>query len=250
MIGIFIIARLGSTRLSQKHLIKVNNKTLIEWLVERYSVYFENEIIENKIKIFIVTSTNPENKIFENVFSKNQNVKIFYGSDENIPLRLFQCAEANDISKIISVDGDDIFCSTSASAEIICQLNKGKDIVKTIGLPLGMNVVGFQKNYLSFCLRNKSKKKLETGWGKIFNESDIDLIEADFNHNNINIRATLDYKEDGIFFETIIEHLQEQIFKIEDKKLIEIICENKWFEINNFLNDEYWNNFYQQKKTE
>lgn len=250
MVGIFIIARLESTRLRQKHLIKVNDKTLIEWLVERYSDFFEKEINDKLIKIFIVTSSTFENKKFENLFSKNLNVNIFFGSDENIPLRLYQCAEANNISKIISVDGDDIFCSTSASAMVIDQLNKGENIVKTYGLPLGMNVIGFKKNYLHLCLKNLSSAKLETGWGKIFKDSDIKTIKLDSANDNLKIRATLDYKEDALFFKTIIDFFQEKILKLEDEKLIEMILKKKWFEINNSLNEEYWRNFYEQKKSE
>lgn len=250
MVGIFIIARLESTRLKQKHLIKVNDKTLIEWLVERYYNYFEKEINDKLIKIFIVTSNTSENKKFEQLFSKNKQVKVFFGSDVNIPLRLYQCAEANNISDIISVDGDDILCSTSASALVIDQLKKGENIIKTHGLPLGMNVIGFKKTYLNLCLKNLSSAKLETGWGKIFKDSDINSIKVESTNDNLQIRATLDYKEDGLFFKTIIEYFQEKILKLDDKNLIQMILKKKWYEINNSLNEEYWRNFYKQKKSE
>ena len=38
--------------------------------------------------------------------TKKNYVKIFYGSDDNIPLRLYQCAISSNIDNIVSVDGD------------------------------------------------------------------------------------------------------------------------------------------------
>ena len=55
MIGVFITARLGSTRLSEKHLIEVNEKPFIKWLVERFSTAFKENIEKNELKIFITT---------------------------------------------------------------------------------------------------------------------------------------------------------------------------------------------------
>jgi CMP-2-keto-3-deoxyoctulosonic acid synthetase len=48
MIGIFITARLGSKRLYQKHLVEIEGKPMIKWLVDRYSIGFRNEIKEKK----------------------------------------------------------------------------------------------------------------------------------------------------------------------------------------------------------
>ena len=53
MIGIFITARLGSTRLYQKHLIESEGKPMIKWLVDRYSIGFQNEIQDQKIKYLL-----------------------------------------------------------------------------------------------------------------------------------------------------------------------------------------------------
>ena len=50
---------------------------------------------------------------------------MFFGSDENIPLRHLECAVENNIDHIISIDGDDILSSTKATKNII---EKFKDI--------------------------------------------------------------------------------------------------------------------------
>ena len=50
MIGVFINARLGSIRLKNKHLIEVNKKPFIIWLIERFSIKFQNKITKKELK--------------------------------------------------------------------------------------------------------------------------------------------------------------------------------------------------------
>lgn len=249
MIGIFFTARLGSTRLAQKHLIKAGDRSFIEWLVGRYLYEFRNEIENNKVKLFITTSVDPMNKEFENIFPY-ENVCIFYGNDANIPLRHLECAEANDIEYIISVDGDDILCSSSAAKPVIEKLEAGSDMVQTKGLPLGMNVMGYTRSFLKRSLQKNPQAKLETGWGKIFDQKHIETIEITSSENINNLRMTLDYSNDAIFFKTIIDSTGEEILKISDKDLISKIIKNDWQQLNIDLNDEYWENFNKQKQEE
>ena len=250
MTGIFIVARLGSTRLSQKHLIEVAGKTFIEWLVERYTATFKNEIVNEEVSIFIVTSRKEENKKFEIVFANHSSVKIFYGADSNIPLRQWQCAEANNIDEIISIDGDDILCSTQAAITVRNHLLNGKPYVKTSGLALGMNVMGYQTHFLKNALDKTNKSTLETGWGRIFKEEETEDISLGKYDLDKRLRLTLDYEEDAQFFKQIINGLQEQLFHMSDLALIDYIIQNGYYHLNENVNDIYWQNFDQQKKTE
>jgi spore coat polysaccharide biosynthesis protein SpsF (cytidylyltransferase family) len=249
MIGVFITARLGSTRLYQKHLIEIEGKPMIKWLVDRYSIGFQNEIKDQKIKIFITTSKNQENHLFDTIF-ENSNIEIFYGADSNIPLRHLECAKANNIDYILSVDGDDILCSIDASKIALKKLVETGNLVKTIGLPLGMNVMAYSTTFLEKSLENNSIEKLETGWGKIFDEKDIIIIEIENNFNCESIRMTLDYKEDVLFFNNVITGIGNEINSISDKDLVKNIINNNWSKANENLNDTYWENFNEQKKAE
>jgi spore coat polysaccharide biosynthesis protein SpsF (cytidylyltransferase family) len=249
MIGIFITARLGSTRLYQKHLIEIEGKPMIKWLAERFNFGFLNEIQEKKIKIFIATSDNKENILFESIFI-NCEIEIFYGSDVNIPLRHLECAKANNIDYILSVDGDDILCSVEASKIVLEKLLKTGKIVKSKGLPLGMNVMAYSTLFLEKSLMNNSYEKLETGWGKIFDQNDETIVEFQNNFNYKNIRMTLDYKEDVRFFNNVIIGIGNEINSISDKDLIESIIKNNWNKENENLIETYWKNFNEQKKLE
>jgi len=247
MIGIFITARLGSTRLTEKHLIEVKEKPFVIWLIERFATKFHDKIIRNELKIFIATSIKSANKKFESILDKNK-VEIFYGSDENIPLRHLECAEANEIEHIISIDGDDILCSTEAANLVIEKLLNGFKMAQTSGLPLGMNVTGYSTEFLKKSLQGKEKNKLENGWGKIFNKDEINLIQINGFKNLEKIRMTLDYEADANFFKKVISFID--IIKISDESLIKKIIANKWNQINIHLDDVYWANFNKKKQEE
>src|ERR1035437_3724061 len=123
MIGLLITARMGSSRLPQKHLVQANQKPLLYWLIARFEHEFEKEIKEQKACLVIATSEKPDNKNFS-VATQNTTCKIFQGSDDNIPLRHLQCAKHFNLTHVISIDGDDILCSTYAARKVYDQMIK------------------------------------------------------------------------------------------------------------------------------
>ena len=249
MIGIFVVARLGSYQLKKKHLKQALGKSFIQWLIFRFYIAFIKEIQSKKVHLFITTSEgDSRNRFFEKIFSSYPDIRIFYGSDENIPLRQLQCAEKYGIDKIISVDGDDILCSTNAARKVIKALQNGGSFVITKGLPIGTNVMGYKTSILKQSLENNDTKKLETGWGRIFESIKPDIIF--FDGESFELRMTLDYEEDALFFKKVIEGLGEKINKITDKKLIDYIIKNELNVINYNLNNKYWENFTTQKDKE
>ncbi len=250
MIGILITARVGSSRLPKKHFIKASGKTFIEWLILCLKNKFEDEIKNGKIKIAIATSVKPENKAFEQ--KVRSLAEIFYGDDENIPLRHLQCAKHFGFSTIISVDGDDILCSAEGAHKVYEKLNQNSetDICSTTGLPLGMNVSGYSVSYLEKCLRGKEKNKMETGWGRVFinpREKKIKMGEYDIHSL---LRFTLDYEDDARFFQAIINEVKEKVNSISKQDFIKFVEQKKYFEINSHLSEQYWKNFNELKAAE
>lgn len=250
MTGILITARVGSSRLPQKHFIEATGKTFIEWLILRLQKQFAEEIKNNRVKIVIATSVKPKNKIFEEKIKSL--AEVFYGDDENIPHRHLQCAKHFGFSNIISVDGDDILCSASGAYDIYKNLNTDSsiDICSTTGLPLGMNVSGYSVSYLEKCLKGKEKNKMETGWGRVFvnpREKKIRIGDYDIHSS---LRFTLDYEDDAKFFSTIINEMKEKIISISDEDLIKFVEQKNYFKINSHLSEQYWKNFNEAKEIE
>lgn len=249
MTGILFVARLGSTRLSNKHLIEVEGKTFVEWLVLRYAHEFKNEIENGTVKLIIATSHRPENKKFESVL-KNIPVAVFYGNDENIPQRQVECGEHFHLKNIISIDGDDVLCSTNAARKIYNKLTiESHVLAKTSGLPFGMNAMGYSLDFLRNAV-SENHGKLETGWGRIFDTNLMqDIILGNYANNN-DLRFTLDYDLDADFFKTVISALKNETVSISDEKLIQTVMENKFYEINKSLSEQYWANFNKEKNSE
>lgn len=250
MIGILFIARLGSTRLQQKHLIKAEQKAFIEWLVARFAYEFEKEISNEEVKLILTTSILPENKQFEKILQELP-VEVFYGNDGNIPWRQLECAEAYNLQGIISIDGDDILCSTSGARLLFNELTKkGRPYVKTSGLPFGMNSMGWSTSFLKNAIGEIKSDILETGWGRIFENQAGSNVQINGYPENSNLRFTLDYPDDAKFFRSIIKFLGDKTLSISDEELIKIVMENRFYEINASLHKEYWSNFNKGKDAE
>ena len=90
---------------------------MIYWLCSRLHNEFKNEIENEAVKIVIATSEKTGNEVFL-LPAKECGVEVFFGSDNNIPLRHLQCAKKFNFDYIISVDGDDILCSFEAARSV------------------------------------------------------------------------------------------------------------------------------------
>jgi len=97
--GIVIQARTGSKRFPKKILSKVNNKTILEILIDRLLVYF------NKEDIYIATTKESKDNIILKTIDKKK-INIFRGSENNVLNRFINCAKKNNLNKIIRLTSD------------------------------------------------------------------------------------------------------------------------------------------------
>lgn len=247
-IGILITARLGSTRLERKHLLPVNDKPLLHYLIERIKREFSCDIDGNHLQLIIATSDESENRKFED-FAR-YGVSIFYGSLNNIPLRHSQAAKFNNLDAIVSVDGDDILCSTKGMREVYNALNQNIQYVKTINLPFGMNSWGYSSSFLASALQNHSGDTLETGWGRIFDEKELTEIKFRSSPQNESLRFTLDYGKDYQFFKALIEKIGNRIVDASDEEVMSVVLKEKIYKFNEKISKQYWENFKKLQKQE
>ena len=227
------------------------NKTFMEWLVLRFITRFRSEIDNNEVKLIVATSDEAINKKFEEVLAP-YDVSVFYGDLSNIPMRHLKCADFNGLDYIISIDGDDILCSTEAAYAIYKGFveHPEKDMISVYGLPLGMNSSGYKVSYLRKSLAESNPDVAEVGWGRIFvnpDKMEIKVGEWDIYDK---LRFTLDYDDDAAFFAEVIKYLKEEVLNISDEKLISVVQQQRFDEINSHLFDIYWDNYNSLKESE
>ena len=78
-----IIARLGSKRLTDKHLIKINKQPIITYLIRRIKNHFIKEINQHDLRIFILTGEENINKRL-GALTEECGISIYYGDNKNI----------------------------------------------------------------------------------------------------------------------------------------------------------------------
>jgi spore coat polysaccharide biosynthesis protein SpsF (cytidylyltransferase family) len=239
--GIFITARLGSTRLERKHLLPVNGRPLLYYLIRRITSEFKEEIRDDSVHLIIASSDEPENRAFED-FSK-LGASVFYGSMNNIPMRHSQAAEFHHLDAVVSIDGDDILCSPKGMRKVYEALGNHAQYVKTVHLPFGMNSSGYSYLFLSSSIKNRSHDVLETGWGRIFDDKELIEIAIPLSVRNESLRFTLDYQEDYQFFKALIEKTGERIIDMSDEEIVDVVMSDKMYRLNETISRQYWDNF-------
>lgn len=99
MKGCIIQARMGSKRLPGKVLMKIDEKTVLDYVIEQIKFCKSIE------KIIIATTDKPEDKEIIN-FAKSRNIDFFVGSENDVLDRYYQCAKYNEFDEIIRITSD------------------------------------------------------------------------------------------------------------------------------------------------
>jgi len=237
--ALFIPARLSSTRLPSKSLLKIKGKFCLQYLIQRIQRSKEHDLI-----ILCTTTNSSDDDLID--LAKKMGIKYFRGSEIDILERYQQAAKKFNVKYIINVDGDDIFCEPSFIDKTSKVLkNSNSDCVIWKNLPLGTTPVGIKVSALEKVCSLKETKDTATGWTKFFTETGLFqvkyLTNSDPELNETNVRLTLDYPEDLKLFEEIYENLTEP-FSLKD--ILKLFHEKpELLKINEGLKEIYEKNF-------
>jgi spore coat polysaccharide biosynthesis protein SpsF (cytidylyltransferase family) len=97
--GAFLIARLSSSRLPEKGIMRILDKPMIELMVERVQA---SQLID---KVLIATSTHPSDDPLEEL-ARKLGIGCYRGSLENVMNRITSAANAYDCKTIVELLGD------------------------------------------------------------------------------------------------------------------------------------------------
>lgn len=244
-VGAIILARSGSTRLPNKHFLKVCGKPILYQLIKRLKKI-------KKIEKIILATTHDKSDIKFVKFSKKYKINIYRGHKTNCLLRVFMAAKLYKLKTIIFITGDcpiiDIEI-TKKFLDIYCEKKVdyvGNTFVRSY--PDGMDV-----QVLSFSLLKKNyqntqslieKEHVTLGIKKNQKKYKLINIKAPINLYWPKLGLTLDVYEDYLLLKEIIEYFYKKknyffncddVIKLLKKKINWIKINSKVKRLSNYL---------------
>lgn len=152
--AVFIQARLGSSRLSEKVILDFfGQKTVLEVVIESTLKVFD------KSKIFLVVPDGNNKKTLSS-FSNKMGIGILGGSENNVLSRFYLNTKKLKLDGVYRICSDNPFLNTPALHEL---KNKDKQGVDYVGFKTADNKVGV-KTHLGLWAEYCSAKALEEGF--------------------------------------------------------------------------------------
>tara|TARA_Y100001970_G_scaffold261626_1_gene344960 strand:- start:17140 stop:19167 length:2028 start_codon:yes stop_codon:yes gene_type:complete len=220
--AIIIQARLNSKRFKNKIMKKIGSFSSLELQIKRLK---KCKSIDE-----IILATGEKNIYFYNL-CKDNNIKLFNGSEKNVFSRYFNVSKKYNIKTIIRITADCPFIDPNLIDEICDFYKKNSyDFVSNTIIPSypdGFDVEIFSSKILNRLHKMKltelEKEHVTLKMYKLKNISKFNYL----NKNNLSkYRFTLDYEEDLIFLNKVYKKLKDKFnFKLFD--LLKILNENK-----------------------
>ena len=229
--AIFLSVRTGSSRLPNKSVLKIHNKYTIEYVIDNLKKS------EKTDKIILCTTRKSEDDILCEI-AQNNNIKVFRGSERNKIRRWYFAAVEYDVDNIVTVDGDDLFFDVRLADMCFHQIKKSNFVN---GQGLYNDVYGFKiktlQNILDFAKGNIIEPHEITRFLSNKNINTEKLVNVPKLFEKKDIRMTLDYEEDFLFFENVIKNIRGDLTL---ENILEYLDKNKEVININFFRDNDW----------
>jgi spore coat polysaccharide biosynthesis protein SpsF len=216
MIGCIVQARMGSSRLPGKTLLKIDNKnTVLDFVINQLSCSTQIE------KIVIATTDLESDDVIEN-FVKNLNLQIFRGNSNNVLDRYFQCAKYFSFDTIVRITGDNPLIDPTIIDDLIQKFTLNSyDYLSNAHVrtfPYGTEVEIFSFKSLEQAWKNAilpSEKEHVTPY--FYNNSNLFKIHDEIQSNDIsNLRWTIDKENDLFLVKSIISKITKRPILMND----------------------------------
>lgn len=243
--GFLVTARMKSTRLPKKLTLKINNREIIAWMIDRLK---QCKTID---EIIIATSTNPQDDILCEI-AKRERVGCYKGSEDDVLERLYQAAKTYELEYILNITGDCPLVSFDFIHKIVEEYRKtNADLINSFTLPHGLYLYGIKIDALEKILEIKNDTDTEV-WGRYFTDTGLFKIvdlEIPRELQRKTYRLTLDYPEDFEFFKAVFNGLGNNTYKKSSKEIIEFLDKHPDIvKINEHCEDLYEKRIAKQRK--
>lgn len=201
-VALLIPARLGSTRLPRKHLLPVFGRPILSIVLERCRASPLGD------RACLCTTRLPEDDALADL-AKQAGIRCFRGDPEDVLVRYRDACREQELTFFINVDGDDVLCSLEWAQVILEEhRNDPSDLVVVQGLAFGAAPIGVSATALERVCAHKTVHQTQN-WVRFFHEANarIRTLQAPPALARTDIRMTLDYYEDYVFFKGVLEHI-------------------------------------------
>jgi len=222
VVGI-IQARTGSTRLRNKVIMRLGDKTILEILL--------NRLVNSKTldKIVVATTTKKEDNVIENI-ALNNGFDVFRGSEKDVLDRYYNAAKKYKADVIVRITADNPLTDVDLlDTQMRLLMKKNYDYISPKKVILGLGCEAFTFDALEKAWKNaKEKYQREHVTPYIYENPEIFNIgyvnTPEFLKRN-DIRLTIDTIEDFRLYQEIYNHFGDLI-NIDIENIIKFLDEN------------------------
>jgi len=195
-------------------MMEVLGRPILEYQIERLKTAKRPDCL------VLCTTPGPEDQVLVDLARKN-GLETFRGHPEDVVDRMIQAARHFKLDFIVSIGGDDLFADPRCVDLLIEGFAKtGADFLYCPDLPVGGTPFGVKTQALERLAQIKTGGT--DGWERYFKESglfQVELISPGAPElRRPELRMTLDYPEDFLFFKAVIEELYKpgKIFTLQE----------------------------------
>jgi len=222
--AIFITVRTGSSRLPKKCLLEISGKPAIAHLIERV------KHSKLKDKIILCTTGLKADDVLCGI-AKEEGIDYFRGPVKDKLMRWLGAVKKFNVEFFVTADGDDLFCEPELIDLAFKQYDKYKpDFIEGgADLACGSFTYGIKASALEKACSIKDTQDTEMMW-TYFKDTGLFKVEelrgVPALYKRPEIRMTLDYPEDFIFFKKVITELQNKTGYVSLGEIIKYLDKN------------------------
>lgn len=222
-ISAIIQARIGSTRLPGKVLMKLNEDTVLSLLLKQLK---HSKFLDKKI---IATTNNPKDDVIEK-FTTSNNIKLFRGDSDNVLDRYYQCAKRFSLTHIVRITADNPLIDPDIIDQAIKKYSTFKYDYLTNSIdrtfPNGTEVEIFSFDALEIAWKYAKKISEREHVTPYFynNPKKFKIHHFKQEKNQSKFRYTIDRKEDYALVVEILSRIKKRPIRTSD--IIDLLTTN------------------------
>ncbi|MBI3342081.1 glycosyltransferase family protein [Candidatus Curtissbacteria bacterium] len=204
-----IQARMGSTRLPGKVMMKLFGKPILAWVIEEAA---RAKLIDKVI--VATTDSEPDLQIAE--FCQRKNIDFFRGSENDVLARYVDTAKKFSSEIVVRITSDNPFGQSFIFDELIKKhIREKNDYTYSRGYPLGSACEVFTTEALALAAKKSTTDYHREHIGTYFIDNPTDFaigcLEASEKYSFPQVRVTVDTQEDFKTAENVVKKLGDNV---------------------------------------